>query len=64
EEGHYIVTVDGAPEGDGRTTQLEARVHIDKRAIPLVEFVHGKLEAQAPANASAISGHVRRQHAG
>ncbi len=64
EEGHYIVTVDGAPEPDGRITQLEARVHIDKRAIPLVEFIYGNLEERAPASASAIAGHVRRQHAG
>jgi len=64
DEGHYIVTVDGAPEPGGRKVQLEARVHIDKRSIPRVEFVYGTLEEQVPAAASTISGHVRRQHAG
>jgi len=64
DEGHYIVTVDDAPEPGGRKTQLEARVHIDKRSIPLVEFVYGVLEERVPANASTIAGHVRRQQDG
>ncbi|HHY58688.1 MAG TPA: carboxypeptidase regulatory-like domain-containing protein [Chloroflexi bacterium] len=60
DEGHYIVTVDHAPEADGRTTQLEARVHIDKRVIPLVEFVYGVLDTPAvPMADSAITGKVR-----
>jgi hypothetical protein len=65
DEGHYIVTVDNAPEADGRPTQLEARVHIDKRSIPLVEFVYGVLDTLAPPIAdSAIAGKVRGVRAG
>jgi len=63
DEGHYIVTVDDAPEADGRTTQLEARVHIDKRSIPLVEFVHG-VAAPTPVAESAIAGRVHGVRAG
>lgn len=59
EEGHYIVTVDGVREADGRTTQLEARVHIDRRAIPLVEFAFGRLETQPLVANSVIAGKVR-----
>ena len=36
---YYIVTVDGVQDEHGRATQLEARVQVDKRSIPLVEFV-------------------------
>ncbi len=36
---YYIVTVDGVQDEHDRPTQLEARVQVDKRAIPLVEFV-------------------------
>ena len=64
DEGHYIVTVDDAPEPDGRKMQLEARVHVDKRGVPLVEFVYGELAEAAPASESVLAGHVRRQHDG
>jgi hypothetical protein len=65
DEGHYIITVDNAPEADGRTTQLEARVHIDRRSIPLVEFVYGVLDAPvAPIAESAIAGKVRGARTG
>lgn len=59
DEGHYIVTVDNAPDEDGRTTQLEARVHIDRRSVPLVEFVRGVVAESTPIAESAIAGHVR-----
>ncbi|HRA64698.1 MAG TPA: carboxypeptidase-like regulatory domain-containing protein [Caldilinea sp.] len=64
DEGHYIVTVDNAPEEDGRTTQLEARVHIDKRSIPRVEFVYGVLETPAPVATSVVAGKVHGTRAG
>jgi hypothetical protein len=64
DEGHYIVTVDGAPDAEGRSTQLEARVHIDKRSIPLVEFVYGVVDTPTPVADSMIGGHVRGVHAG
>lgn len=34
EADYYIVTVDGAQDEDGKATQLEARVQVDKRFIP------------------------------
>lgn len=65
EEGYYIVTVDGAPEPDGRTTQLEARVHIDKRSVPLVEFVYNALtERPETGTNSSIGGRVHGVRAG
>lgn len=59
EEGYYLVTVEGAPQPDGRAVELEARVRIDKRTIPLVEFVFGVVSAAAPAAESTIGGSVR-----
>jgi hypothetical protein len=64
DEGHYIVTVDNAPDENGRTTQLEARVHIDRRSVPLVEFVRGVVAASTPVAESTIAGHVRGVRAG
>lgn len=40
EADYYIVTVDGAQDETGKPTQLEARVQVDKRFVPLVEFVY------------------------
>ena len=54
---HYIVTVDGVEDEEGKPTQLEARVHVDKRSIPLVEFVFTGLAAP-PTAASSITGRV------
>jgi hypothetical protein len=46
---YYIVTVDGAQDEAGKPTQLEARVQVDKRFVPLVEFVyHEPLQAPLP----------------
>ena len=50
ESDYYIVTIDGAEDENGRATQLEARVQVDKRFIPLVEFVF--VEPPAPKEAS------------
>ena len=57
EAGHYIVTVDGAFDEQGHPTQLEARVRVDKRSIPHVEFVYGAPAVAAP-HASSIRGRV------
>jgi len=57
EAGHYIVTVDGAPDEQGQPAQLEARVRVDKRAIPHVEFVYAAPAAAAPRD-SSIRGRV------
>ncbi len=54
---HYIVTVDGVEDEENKPTQLEARVHVDKRSIPLVEFVFTGLSAP-PTAASSITGRV------
>jgi hypothetical protein len=56
EVGHYIVTVDGAPDEQGQPTQLEARVRVDKRSIPHVQFVFGA--PAAVSHASSIRGLV------
>jgi hypothetical protein len=54
---YYIVTVDGVEDENGRPAQLEARVQVDKRSIPLVEFVFVPPPAQEapppPAQAEA-----------
>jgi hypothetical protein len=68
EADYYIVTVDGAQDENGRATQLEARVQVDKRSIPLVEFVfvepsipqepvpaQGVVDAQAQNGAEALT---------
>ena len=49
---YYIVTVDGAQDENGKATQLEARVQVDKRFVPSVEFVYHEpppAAAAAPA---------------
>ncbi len=54
EADYYIVTVDGAQDENGKATQLEARVQVDKRSIPLVEFVYQEpFVAQPPAGEHA-----------
>lgn len=56
--GHYIVTVDGLVDEAGKSLQLEARVQIDKRHAPLVEFVHSRVTPLDDAARSAINGSV------
>ncbi len=58
EAGHYIVTVDGVPDGDGRYTQLEAHVTIDKKRTLLVTFVDTEMIATRPTFTSQIQGRV------
>ena len=57
EADYYIVTVDGVQDEHGRATQLEARVQVDKRSIPLVEFVFFEPPAApaAPSTRSCLS---------
>jgi hypothetical protein len=47
EAEHYIVTIDSDRilGDDDRPAQLEARVQVDKRSIPLVEFVFTDIDA-------------------
>ena len=66
EADYYIVTVDGVQDEHGRPAQLEARVHVDKRSIPLVEFVFIEPPAAhvphaAAAVAAVSSGQDRAQ---
>ena len=56
--GHYIVSVDGVVDEAGQPTQLEARVHVDKKRTPLLEFVYTDFSAPAQAQAAQISGRV------
>ncbi len=37
---YYIVTVDGAQDENGQGDAARARVQVDKRFVPLVEFVY------------------------
>lgn len=54
----YFVTVEGVADAAGKPVPLEARVNVDKRSIPLVEFVHTPPVEQKAPQESAISGHV------
>ncbi|MCB0060733.1 MAG: carboxypeptidase regulatory-like domain-containing protein, partial [Caldilineaceae bacterium] len=58
EAAHYIVTVDGVPDFVGRYTQLEARVEVDKKATPLLEFVYTEMMTSRPLASSRIDGRV------
>ena len=69
EADYYIVTVDGVQDEHGRPAQLEARVHVDKRSIPLVEFVfieppaaHAPHAADAVAVAAAVASGQDHAH--
>jgi hypothetical protein len=53
--GHYILSVDGLTDEQGKKIQLEARVHMDKKRVPLVEFVYtNPTEGEATQNSSII----------
>lgn len=58
EPGHYIVTVDGALDEEGHPTQIEARVAIDRKRAPLVEFIFTDLQQQPQAKQASIVGRV------
>jgi hypothetical protein len=58
EPGHYIVTVDGLTDEAGKKLQLEARVHVDKRHAPLVEFLHSRVDAEENPARSVVTGRV------
>ncbi len=58
EEGHYIVTVAGVSDEDGRPTEIEARFQVDKRSVPRIEFVYTDLLASEAAAESVITGKV------
>lgn len=58
ESGHYILSVDGLTDEKGKAFQLEARVHIDKKRIPLVEFVYSDTVEPPAAQNSSIFGRV------
>jgi hypothetical protein len=60
EAEHYIVTIDSDRilGDDDRPAQLEARVQVDKRSIPLVEFVFTDIDAPPVREESVIAGRV------
>jgi hypothetical protein len=58
ESGHYIVTVDGVQDSGGRSIPLEARVHVDKRRVPLLKFVYTDLRTPARYSQSSVQGQV------
>jgi hypothetical protein len=56
--GHYILSIDGLTDEQGKKLQLEARVQVDKKRVPLVEFVYtNPTEGDATQN-SSITGRV------
>jgi hypothetical protein len=58
EAGHYIVAVDGVTDESGKKVELEARVHVDKKRPPLVEFVYSRASAEPEVAQSTITGRV------
>lgn len=56
--GHYIVSVDGVTDDGGQPTQLEARVQVDKKRPPLLEFVYTDFTTPVQAQASQIRGRL------
>lgn len=58
EAGHYILTVDGLVDEEGRPLQLEARIHVDKKRAPLVEFVYSRVTDDEHPARSRISGRI------
>lgn len=58
EGGHYILSVDGLTDEHGKAMQLEARVHVDKKRIPMVEFVFVDAAETPVAQNSSIIGRV------
>lgn len=58
EAGHYIVAIDGVPDMDGRYTQLEARVQIDRKQTLHAAFVYTDLMATPTYASSKIDGRV------
>ncbi len=58
EPGHYIITVEGALDEQGHPTQLEARVQVDRKRTPLVEFIYTDLAVEPQAQQASIVGRV------
>jgi hypothetical protein len=58
EAGHYIVTVDGLSDETGKNIQLEARVLVDRKRPPLVEFVSSRVTPDAEPARSSITGRL------
>jgi hypothetical protein len=56
--GHYILTVDGLSDEAGKKIQLEARVQVDKKRVPLVEFVYNNSASAESFHDSSIVGRV------
>jgi hypothetical protein len=58
DSGLYIVTASGLPGRDGRSVEAEGRVTVDKRRIPLIEFVYSELADNTMTARSVIRGRV------
>lgn len=58
EAGHYIVAVDGLLDENGDSTQLEARVQVDHKRTPLIEFVYTDFSTPTPTQTAQIAGRV------
>ena len=58
EKGSYLVVARDLPVGEEETAIIEARVRVDQKQIPLVDFVFHAEEEAAPPSRSRITGHV------
>jgi hypothetical protein len=58
ENGVYVVTADGLIDSDGLPTQAEARVTVDRKRIPLVEFSFHEATTTTPQRSSVLHGRV------
>ena len=58
ENGLYIVTVTNVLDDVGKPVELEARVTVDRRRVPLVDFSLNDADQPAPAALSSITGRV------
>lgn len=55
EAGHYIVSVEGLTDEQDKQLMLEARVHVNKKQAPLVEFVHSRANTTAAVAEASIT---------
>ncbi|MEZ4716576.1 MAG: carboxypeptidase-like regulatory domain-containing protein [Caldilineaceae bacterium] len=64
EPGDYLVVVNGVTNADD-THRLEARVHVDRKRVPEVRFVHSETAGEEqPTRSACIVGHVVGMPAG
>ncbi len=58
EAAHYIVSVEGVPDHEGRYIELEAHLQVDKKSTPWVDFVYTEMMPTPTYAASRIHGRL------